>query len=245
MTRLFQMAGRADKRTRRVIKEVCDTCTICRQFRKTRPRPTVAMSKANTSNEVVSLDLKEKREHKSHILYCVDEFSGYIRAAVIKNKEPETILKTLTRIWIREGPGQPSKGWFSDNGGEFRNPIMMEAASKLGIKIFLTAGNSPWSNGKNERNHYTCDVTVDKLLSEDPKMTLQEALSHAIYAHNVQINKKGFSPMQLTLGRQGVIPGITDGNPASLEPVVESDWFRAELTNRQRAKELYRKIYSN
>ena len=89
---------------------------------------------------------------------------------------------------------------------------------------------------KNKRNHYSCDVTIDKLLAEDPKMTLVEALSHATYAHNVQINKKGFSPNQLMFGRQGVIPGITDGNPASMEPVVESDWFREELSRRQRLK---------
>ena len=65
------------------------------------------------------------------------------------------------------------------------------------------------------------------------------------YAHNVQINKKEFSPNQLMFGRQGLIPGITDGNPASMEPVVESDWFREELSRRQRAEELYRKIDSN
>ena len=113
------------------------------------------------------------------------------------------------------------------------------------MSIFLTAGNSPWSNGKNERNHYTCDMTIDKLMAEDSKMLLVEPLSHATYAHNVQIKKKGLSPIQLTFGRQGVIPGITDGNPASLEPVVDSDWFRQELTKRQRAEELYRKIDSN
>ena len=119
---------------------------------------------------------------------------------------------------------------------------MLETAAKLGIKLFLTAGNSPWSNGKNERNHYSCDMTIDKLLAENPKMSLSEALSHATYAHNVQINKKGFSPMQLVFGRQSVVPGITDGNLASMEPVVESDWFRSELINRQKAEELYRKI---
>ena len=107
MIKLFQMAGKADTNTRKVIDEVCSTCTICKQFQKTRPRPKVAMSKANTVNEVVSLDLKEKIELKCHILYCVDEFSGYIKAAVIRNKEPETILKMLTKIWIMEGPGQP------------------------------------------------------------------------------------------------------------------------------------------
>jgi hypothetical protein len=61
----------------------------------------------------------------------------------------------------------------------------------------------------------------------------------------MQITKKGFSPNQLMFGRQGVIPGITDGNPASMEPIVESDWFRQELSRRQRAEELYRQIDSN
>ena len=46
-------------------------------------------------------------------------------------------------------------------------------------------------------------------------------------------------------GRQGVIPGITDGNPASMAPVIESDWFGEELYKRQRTEELYRKIDSN
>ena len=98
-------------------------------------------------------------------------------------------MKTITKIWIQEGPGYPSRGWFSDNGGEFRNSAMLETAAKLGIKLFHTAGNSPWSNGKNERNHYSCDMTIDKLLAENPKMSLSEALSHATYANNVQ--KKG------------------------------------------------------
>ena len=51
--------------------------------------------------------------------------------------------------------------------------------------------------------------------------------------------------MQLTFGRQGVVPGITDGNPASMEPVAKSDWFRLELANQQKAEDLYRKIDSN
>ena len=82
---------------------------------------------------------------------------------------------------------------------------MLEAAVKSGLTIFLTAGNSPWSNGKNERNHYSVDITIDKLLEENKKMSLEDALSHAVYAHNMQINRKGFSPIQMTFGRQGVI----------------------------------------
>ena len=61
----------------------------------------------------------------------------------IQNKEPETIFKAFDRRWVEQGPGIPKDGIFSDNGGEFKNPVMKEAAAKYGIKLSLTAGNSP------------------------------------------------------------------------------------------------------
>lgn len=57
------------------------------------------MTKVVTTNQVVSLDLKEVGKEKKHILYCVDEFSGYTVAEVINNKEPETIFKSFDRRW--------------------------------------------------------------------------------------------------------------------------------------------------
>jgi len=129
------------------------------------------MPKAYTTNEVVSLDLKERGDMRKEILYICDEFSGFIVAEVINNKEPETIIKAFVKRWVREGPGIPSKGLFMDNGGEFRNSKLKELASKLGISLKFTAAHSPWSNGKNERNHFTCDQVIDKLMEEDPTLT--------------------------------------------------------------------------
>ena len=203
------------------------------------------MPKANTTNEVVSLDLKERRDYKKEILYMCDEFSGYMVGEVINNKHPETVIKAFNKRWVREGPGIPSKGVFADNGGEFKNPEMKEMAAKYGLSLRLTAAHSPWSNGKNERNHYTCDVIIDKLMEEDSKLTLEDAVSHAVDAKNMQITRKGFSPRQLMFGKQGVVPGITEGNPASMEPVVESDAFRREFVNRQKTEELFRKVDAN
>ena len=150
MMKLFQMAGRLSKRTRETILNLLENCQICRQFKKTPPRPRVRMPKAVKTNQVVSLDLKEVRSEKKHILYCVDKFSAFIVAEVIKNKEPETIFKTFDRRWVEQEPGIPKDGICSDNGGEFKNPIMKEAAAKYGIKFSLPAANSPWSNGENE-----------------------------------------------------------------------------------------------
>ena len=58
--------------------------------------------------------------------------------------------------------GYPKIGFWSDNGGEFRNSKMEEFVNKLGFKIKLMLAFSPWSNGINERNHYNCDVIITK-----------------------------------------------------------------------------------
>ena len=245
MTTLFRLAGKADTRTKQIIKDVVDTCTLCKQFKKTPPRPKVAMPKATTNNEVVSLDLKEKRKENKHILYCIDEFSGYVVAEVVNDKKPDTIIEAFNRRWVEEGPGIPRKGVFSDNGGEFKNPAMKEMAAKFGIKLFLTAGNSPWSNGKNERNHFTCDKTIDKLMEDDESLKLEDAVRKAVYVHNLQVTRRGFSPRQIVFGHQGVVPGISEGTPASMEPVEESDVFRKEFVNRQKTETEYRKVDAN
>jgi hypothetical protein len=117
MVKLFQMAGRLDKRVRDTIQNVIENCQLCRQYKKTPPRPRVGMPKAVTTNQVVSLDLKEVRSVKKHILYCVDEFSAFIVAEVIRNKEPDTIFKAFDKRWVEQGPGIPKEGIFSDNGG--------------------------------------------------------------------------------------------------------------------------------
>ena len=245
LVKLFQMAGKDTAKVKNSIKHVVETCNICRRYKKTPPRPKVAMPKALSINEVVSVDLKERRDMKKQILYMCDEFSGYMVAEVLNNKLPETVVKAFDKRWVREGPGIPDKGIFADNGGEFKNPEMKEIAAKYGLSLKLTAAYSPWSNGKNERNHYTCDIIVDKLMEEDPKLSLEEAVSHAVNSKNMQITRKGFSPRQLMFGKQGVVPGITDGNPATMEPVTESDSFRRGFVNRQIAEELYRKVDAN
>ena len=235
---LFKMAEKYDSKTKEAIEEVTEECEICRKYKKTPPRPKVAMAKATTANEVISLDLKEFNSEGKYVLYMVDEFSNYIKGKVISNKKPETIIKAFNKAWIEEGPGIPSKGTMTDNGGEFKNPEFKEMAAKYNLKISLTAGNSPWSNAKCERNHYSIDRTIHKLREDD-------ALSVAIYSHNLQVNKTGFSPRQVTFGHQGVVPGISDGNPASMEPAIESDSVRKLLVYRQKAEEIYRKVDSN
>ena len=82
-------------------------------------------------------------------------------------------------------------------------------------------------------------------MEENPKISLDDAVSNAVHVHNLQVNKTGFSPIQLMFGKQSVIPRIFNGTPASTAPIIESDAFRNEFVNRQRSEELYRCIDSN
>ena len=62
------------------------------------------MPKAFTTNEVVSMDLAERRQQGKYIFYIMDEFSGWMVGKVIKDKKPETIIRNLNsnkRIFLR------------------------------------------------------------------------------------------------------------------------------------------------
>ena len=83
-------------------------------------------------------------------------------------------------------------------------------------------------------HHYTCDIIIDKQMEEYPKL--------AVNSKNIHITRRGFSPKQLMFGKQGVVPVIMDGNPASIEPVTENDGFRRGLMNGHRAEELYKNV---
>ena len=92
---------------------------------------------------------------------------------------------------------------------------MEEFLNKLGVKIQYTLVFSPWSNRVNERNHYDCDVIVRKVLDEDKKVGLGEAIDMASWTYNTNMNVLGFQPLQLVTGKSVMIPGLKMGDLAT------------------------------
>ena len=90
-----------------------------------------------------------------------------IKGQVINDKSKETIIKGIEKKWIvggGAGPGHPSRGFFSDNGGEFLNDDLIDFARALGISIKMTAASSPWMNESCECNHATVDRMMEKFI---------------------------------------------------------------------------------
>ena len=72
---------------------------------------------------------------------------------------------------------------------------MMEDLCKVwGIKFAAGAPYSPW-------NHHSCDMIVGKLLDENPKMNLQEAVNQAAWVHNTNITRSGAVPFIVMTGQ--------------------------------------------
>jgi transposase InsO family protein len=103
---------------------------------------------------------------RTYILWMVDNATRLIRGQVIQDKEPDTIIAAIHKIWINRyglGPGLPSKAFYSDNGGEFVNQKLLNLCQAQGITLKTTSSYSPQQNGLNERNHGLVDIMVEKI----------------------------------------------------------------------------------
>ena len=154
------------------------------------------MPKAKDVNDIVSIDLKIMKKagkREVAILYMHDEFSKLIKGQVVDNKTPDTIIKAIEAKWIiggGAGPGHPTRGFFSDNGGEFLNEQFIDFDSTINITVKMTAASSPWMNGSCEQAH----ATVDKI---EETIELQKAVDLACFVKNSEVKLTGFSPLQL------------------------------------------------
>ena len=103
---------------------------------------------------------------------------------------------------------------------------MVEFCNKNGLTIRFGPAHSPWANGMNERNHASADKIIAKILEEDRKMILEDAVAFASWCHNTNVNRKGYSPMQLVTGKSVIVLGMTTGN-LSTESPFDSENVRA------------------
>ena len=123
----------------------------------------------------------------------IDSFTRFIQGKLIANKKSDTIIQALTDTWCMN-VGFPSQGFFADNGGEFANVKLDELMSKLGLSIRFGPAYSPWSNGINERNHASADLTIRKMMEENKTPLTDSLVKAASWTHNTSVNKLGYHP---------------------------------------------------
>ena len=223
------------------INRIVEQCEVCIKKKKKTPRKKVGLQRSTAFNQVVSMDLKVHAD--CYILWMVDEATRYIRGMVIPNKRPETIIGAMNKLWINgdgAGPGMPEKYFYTDNGREFVNELMLDLLDAHDISLKTTAAYTPNQNGLNERNHGLADVVVTSLMEDDPTLKMQEAVNHAAFVRNSTINDTGFSPFQLVYGRNPRIPGTVEGNhPLSLIADTRNETARQMIARNEATRKKF------
>ena len=220
------------------LKKVKETCEACQRCEKSKPKPKMAINRAEKFNQVVTMDLKtydlESKDRK-YILYLVDMFSRLTAAKFISSKDPCKIIEVILEKWIGAGYGV-MEFLHSDIGGEFSNDELRDVAANLNIKLTTTAAYSPHQNGINERNHATVDMMLNKMIESDPSMKPETALLWALNAKNSLANHNGFSSYQLVYGVNPSLPNNMSNGVASLENVTVSETFAKHLNAMNQAR---------
>ena len=247
--KVWELLAKADKMKgkRQAVLEIIDKCKTCCKFRKSPPKPRVGMPVSNDFNQVVAMDLKVLKNGKGYILWMVDTFSKLIKGKFIIDKKPATIVEGIISTWIigdGSGPGHPTVSFYSDNGGEFLNEEVLDFAAAMDLEIKMTAAEAPWQNGIVERHHASADIIIEKYLTEDPSMDIQEAINVASFARNSETNKTGFSALQLMSGHNPHFPGLGEATPASSNMNSSSKYMRV-LKAIDNARVQYRQIDCN
>ena len=78
-------------------------------------------------------------------------------------------------------------------------------------------------------------------MEDDQTISVEDALSHSVWARNCEVGRHGFSPFQLVFGKSPFIPGISDGNVTTDGPITEAESVRLHFNRQEKAREEFRK----
>lgn len=216
------------------IKKVCNDCKTCTIYKKPPARPVVALPTASRFKDTVALDLKFY--NGSILIHMIDHATRLSASSVIPNKKPETIVKHILKNFLQVY-GQ-AKTFLSDNGGEFINQTFLEMCDIFGIVVKTTAAESPWSNGLIERHNLILANMLDKVI-DDTGCSLEIAVAWCCNAKNSLQNVDGFSPFQLAIGCNPILPDVLRSDLPSLTNKPKSAIIAENLNALHKAREAF------
>ena len=139
------------------------------------------------------------------VIVCTDYFTHFAITEAIPEKTAERVAKFLDRrVFNVFGP---CKILQSDQGLEFKNTLVQELCKRHRVNQTFSSPYHPQTNGLVEKTNHTL-VRKIASISEDQKLSWDDALPIATFAYNVTPQKLlESSPYTLMFGR---LPSITD-----------------------------------
>ena len=200
--------GSSNDKLKESIAEVTKECSTCQVYQGSPPHPIVRLPLATSFKECIAMDLKF---YKGHILlHLVDHATRLSASTEIKLKNPYVIIEAILHIWIQVY--EPAENFLSGNGGEFVSQDFLDICEAMNTCVHTTAAKSPFSNGLIECHNLILLEMLDKFL-ENQNINFQLALAWCTNTKNSLANVHGFSPFQLAIGQNPVLPSMSHDKP--------------------------------
>ena len=183
----------------KLTQDVCDTCRICRAWKRPSSKSATQVTQAEAFNDRVQMDLLYVGE--AVIVHLCDEATRFSVADIVKNREPAEILSCIKRSWVKYF-GVP-KLFVSDSEGALGSEEAAIWAERLDTSFKLLPRNSHATTV--ERHHETLRQLIHKISeqcrSEGLTISLEDIVSEATVAKNSLLTINGFTPFTAVLGR--------------------------------------------
>ena len=198
MKSLLQAAG-VPGQVLKLVDPIVQTCAICRMWAKPGHRSITTTRFAENFNQAVQCDLLFIEEHV--ILHMIDEAIRWTATALLSDRNAETILKAITKNWIKLYG--PMSSLVSDQEGGLTSEACAVWAEKWKIDLRLKA------KGQHavivERHHAILRDHVHKILAqartENLIIDFEDILSEATFVKNAMLQVSGTTPYIALLGR--------------------------------------------
>ena len=139
----------------------------------------------------------------------IDHATRLSAPSVITSKKPEIIISKIFQLWISVY-GLPEK-FLSENGGEFANDLN-NLCEAMNIDFKLTSAELPWSNCLVERHNLILGDILNRILEESAN-NIDIAVAWTINAENSLTYVHGFSPYQLAIDQNPILPHAATSKP--------------------------------
>ena len=183
----------------KLVKDVCDTCRICRAWKKPSDKSATQIKQAEGFNDRVQIDLLYVGEYI--IAHMCDECTRFSVADILKSREADDILSCIKRSWIKYF-GVP-KLLVSDSEGALSSEEAAIWAERLNTSFKLLPRNSHATTV--ERHHETLRQLIHKIAAqcrtEGLTISMQDVVSEATTAKNSLLVINGYTPFTAVMGR--------------------------------------------
>ncbi|CAK0897272.1 unnamed protein product [Prorocentrum cordatum] len=194
-----------------LVKEICDTCRVCRMWTRPGPKSMTVSRLATGFNEMVQWDILYIGDQM--VAHMIDEATRWTVLNILDRKAAITIIAGITNGWIR--PRGPMKLLIADVEGGLHGEEAYQWLDRWDIEIKAKEEGSHAQLV--ERHHDLARKIIHRVRSqleqEGIAMPLEIVIAECALIKNLLITVAGFSPYQAVYGR--LPPLLAEFEPVS------------------------------